>query len=196
MGHATAAIRRGMCEVALITCGSTAKSARSHALLGRRSRPPLMQAARYLGVCCLRLWGGYANGRHAAHAMKFGYHEASNWPKWLCRTAPGRDQSCRHTCRQPLSTYPMCWPGQRLPDPLHLLDSCLVTRWCRRAIVMTTAGHARARWADTGRIHGTGVLDEARTHWSHLRATRGSGHRRFTRGRAFPDAMRCPWLAA
>ncbi len=65
------------------------------------------------------------------------------------------------THRQPLSVSDVL-ASPMISDPLHLLDSCLVTDG-GGAIVMTTAEHARALGVQPIHVRGFG---EAHTHWS------------------------------
>jgi acetyl-CoA acetyltransferase len=85
----------------------------------------------------------------------------SNWPKWLWPHAPGQDSILPPHIAKPLSVSDVL-ASPMISDPLHLLDSCLVTDG-GGAIVMTTAEHARALGVQPIHVRGFG---EAHTHWS------------------------------
>ena len=156
VGHATMAIERGMCEVALITYGSTQKSARSRTLGGR---PPALTMQYETPWGLPTPVGGYAMA-----AMRH-MHEFGTTGEQLAEVAvaarawAGLNPGATH--RQPLSVSDVL-ASPMISDPLHLLDSCLVTDG-GGAIVMTTAEHARALGVQPIHVRGFG---EAHTHWS------------------------------
>jgi acetyl-CoA acetyltransferase len=156
VGHATMAIERGMCEVALITYGSTQKSARSRTLGGR---PPALTMQYETPWGLPTPVGGYAMA-----AMRH-MHEFGTTSEQLAEVAvaarawAGLNPGATH--RQPLSVSDVL-ASPMISDPLHLLDSCLVTDG-GGAIVMTTAEHARALGVQPIHVRGFG---EAHTHWS------------------------------
>jgi len=156
VGHATMAIERGMCEVALITYGSTQKSARSRTLGGR---PPALTMQYETPWGLPTPVGGYAMA-----AMRH-MHEFGTTSEQLAEVAvaarawAGLNPGATH--RQPLSVSDVL-ASPMISDPLHLLDSCLVTDGAG-AIVMTTAEHARALGVQPIHVRGFG---EAHTHWS------------------------------
>ena len=156
VGHATMAIERGMCEVALITYGSTQKSARSRTLGGR---PPALTMQYETPWGLPTPVGGYAMA-----AMRH-MHEFGTTSEQLAEVAvaarawAGLNAAATH--REPLSVSDVL-ASPMISDPLHLLDSCLVTDGAG-AIVMTTAEHARALGVQPIHVRGFG---EAHTHWS------------------------------
>ena len=156
VGHATMAIERGMCEVALITYGSTQKSARSRTLGGR---PPALTMQYETPWGLPTPVGGYAMA-----AMRH-MHEFGTTSEQLAEVAvaarawAGLNPAATH--REPLSVSDVL-ASPMISDPLHLLDSCLVTDG-GGAIVMTTAEHARALGVQPIHVRGFG---EAHTHWS------------------------------
>ena len=156
VGHATMAIERGMCEVALITYGSTQKSARSRTLGGR---PPALTMQYETPWGLPTPVGGYAMA-----AMRH-MHEFGTTSEQLAEVAvaarawAGLNPGATHC--QPLSVSDVL-ASPMISDPLHLLDSCLVTDG-GGAIVMTTAEHARALGVQPIHVRGFG---EAHTHWS------------------------------
>ena len=156
VGHATMAIERGMCEVALITYGSTQKSARSRTLGGR---PPALTMQYETPWGLPTPVGGYAMA-----AMRH-MHEFGTTSEQLAEVAvaarawAGLNAAATH--REPLSVSDVL-ASPMISDPLHLLDSCLVTDGAG-AIVMTTAEHARALGVQPIYVRGFG---EAHTHWS------------------------------
>ena len=156
VGHATMAIERGMCEVALITYGSTQKSARSRTLGGR---PPALTMQYETPWGLPTPVGGYAMA-----AMRH-MHEFGTTSEQLAEVAvaarawAGLNAAATH--REPLSVSDVL-ASPMISDPLHLLDSCLVTDGAG-AIVMTTAKHARALGVQPIHVRGFG---EAHTHWS------------------------------
>jgi len=156
VGHATMAIERGMCEVALITYGSTQKSARSRTLGGR---PPALTMQYETPWGLPTPVGGYAMA-----AMRH-MHEFGTTSEQLAEVAvaarawAGLNAAATH--REPLSVSDVL-ASPMISDPLHLLDSCLVTDG-GGAIVMTTAEHARALGVQPIHVRGFG---EAHTHWS------------------------------
>lgn len=156
VGHATMAIERGMCEVALITYGSTQKSARSRTLGGR---PPALTMQYETPWGLPTPVGGYAMA-----AMRH-MHEFGTTSEQLAEVAvaarawAGLNAAATH--REPLSVSDVL-ASPMISDPLHLLDSCLVTDGAG-AIVMTTAEHARALGVQPIHVRGFG---ESHTHWS------------------------------
>ena len=156
VGHATMAIERGMCEVALITYGSTQKSARSRTLGGR---PPALTMQYETPWGLPTPVGGYAMA-----AMRH-MHEFGTTSEQLAEVAvaarawAGLNAAATH--REPLSVSDVL-ASPMISDPLHLLDSCLVTDGAG-AIVMTTAEHARALGVQPIYVRGFG---ESHTHWS------------------------------
>ena len=156
VGHATMAIERGMCEVALITYGSTQKSSRSRTLGGR---PPALTMQYETPWGLPTPVGGYAMAA-IRHMHEFGTtSEQLAEVAVAARAWAGLNPGATH--RQPLSVSDVL-ASPMISDPLHLLDSCLVTDG-GGAIVMTTAEHARALGVQPIHVRGFG---EAHTHWS------------------------------
>jgi acetyl-CoA acetyltransferase len=139
VGHADAAIRAGLCEVALITYASTQRQDRSR-MLGGPGEPPHSFRAQYEADTGLPSpIGGYALAA-ARHMYEFGTTSdqladvavaARAWaalnPKAFKREPITRDDV--------LASPLIC-------SPLHLLDCCLVTDG-GGAVVVTTRERAR-----------------------------------------------------
>jgi acetyl-CoA acetyltransferase len=156
VGHAATAIEAGKCEVALITYGSTQKSERSRNLAGRPASLTMQFEAP---------WGlPTPVGGYAIAAMRH-MHEFGTTSEQLAEIAvatrhwaslnPAAMFRDRITVADVLAS-PM------ISDPLHLLDSCLVTDGAG-ALVMTTAAHAKAVGATPIYVRGHG---ESQTSWT------------------------------
>jgi acetyl-CoA acetyltransferase len=137
VGHAASAIAAGHCEVALITYGSVQKSDRSRNLAGRPAALTMQFEAPWGMPTPV---GGYAIAA-MRHMYEFGTTSeqlaeiAVATRKWAAL-----NPAAMH--RTPL-TIDDVLASPMISDPLHQLDSCLVTDG-GGALVMTTAGHARA----------------------------------------------------
>lgn len=136
LGHAAAAIRAGLCEVALIVYGSTQRSERSRNLGGR---PPSLTAQYETPFGLPSPVGGYAMAARR-HMHQFGTTSeqlaevAVSTRKWA-RLNP------QATMREPLTVDDVLG-SLLICDPLHLLDCCLVTDGAG-AVVVTSAKRAR-----------------------------------------------------
>ncbi len=156
VAHATMAIERGYCDVALIVYGSTQRSERSRTLGGR---PPI------LTMQFENVWGiPQPVGGYALAAMRH-MHEYGTRQEQLAEIAVATRQWASlnpdATMRDPISIDDVM-ASTPISDPLKLLDCCLVTDGAG-AIVLTTAENAKAHGSRAINIRGYG---EAHTHWS------------------------------
>lgn len=156
VGHAAMAIERGVCEVALITYGSTQKSDRSRTLGGRPAS---------LTMQFETPWGMPTPiGGYAMAAMRH-MHEFGTTSEQLAEVAvaarawAGLNPAATH--RSPLTIADVL-ASPMIADPLHQLDACLVTDG-GGAIVMTSAENARALGVKPVYVRGFG---ESQTHWT------------------------------
>lgn len=156
VGHAQAAIERGLCDVALITYGSAQKSERSRNLGGR---PPTLTMQYEAPWGLPTPIGGYAMA-----AMRH-MHEFGTKPEQLAEIAVAARQWATlnpgATMREPLSIEGVL-SSPMISDPLHLLDACLVTDG-GGAVVMTTLDHALALGVKPVHIRGFG---ESCSNWT------------------------------
>ena len=156
VGHAAMAIAAGHCEVALITYGSVQKSDRSRNLAGRPAALTMQFEAP---------WGlPTPVGGYAIAAMRH-MHEFGTTSEQLAEIAVATRQwaslNPAATFRTPLTVDDVL-SSPMISDPLHLLDSCLVTDG-GGAVVMTTAQHARALGVKPVYVRGHG---ESHTQWT------------------------------
>lgn len=143
VAHAAAAIRAGMCEVALITHGQTARSARlpspAHVNNSPETNQPYLQYEEPLGfigppvnysLACTRYMHehGEARTRQALADIAVGTRA------WACLNP-------RALMRTPM-TYEEYHASRWIAWPFHLLDCCVVTD-AGAAVVVTTAERAR-----------------------------------------------------
>lgn len=156
IASAVRAIERGDCDVALITYGSTQRSDRSRTLTGRA--PVLtMQFESPFGLPTPI--GGYALAA-MRHMHDFGTTSdqlaeiAVSARAWAALNPSA-------TRRDPISIDDVLTSAM-ISDPLHVLDSCLVTDGAG-AVVITTEEHARALGRSGVYVRGYG---EAQTHWT------------------------------
>lgn len=156
VAHAATAIEAGRCDVALITYGSTQKSEKSRNLAGR----PSLLTMQYETP-----WGMPTPvGGYAMAAMRH-MHEYGTTSEHLAEIAVATRKWAQLNpaamMRGPLSIDDVL-SSPMISDPLHLLDSCLVTDG-GGAVVMTTAAHAKALGRTPIHIRGYG---ESNTHWT------------------------------
>lgn len=156
VAHAATAIETGRCEVALITYGSTQKSEKSRSLGGR----PSVLTMQYETP-----WGMPTPvGGYAMAAMRH-MHEYGTTSTHLAEIAVATRKWAQLNpaamMRDPLSIEDVLG-SPMISDPLHLLDSCLVTDG-GGAIVMTTAENAKALGRTPVYVRGYG---ESNTHWT------------------------------
>ena len=136
-GHARAAIAQGLCEVALITYGSTQRSSRSRAL-GRTGgvRGPFQ----FEGVWGLPL----PVGAYALAASRH-MHEFGTTPEQLAEVAVATRAwaalNPKAYYRDPITIDDVIG-SPWIAEPLHLLDCCLVTDG-GGAVVIVSADRAR-----------------------------------------------------
>lgn len=156
IGHAAMAIERGLCDVALITYGSTQKSEKSRNLAGR----PAVLTMQYETP-----WGMPTPVGGYALAARRHMHEFGTTPEQLASIAVSTRKWAQlnpdATMRGPLTVEEVL-NSPAIADPLHLLDCCLVTDG-GGAIVMTTEERARDLRKKPVQILGFG---EAQTHWT------------------------------
>jgi len=157
VAHASMAIEKGYCDVALITYGSTQKSERSRSLGGR---PPVltMQFENTWGIP--QPVGGYAMAA-MRHMHEFGTTSAQ-LAEIAVATRKWAALNPAATMRGPMSIDDVL-NSAMVADPLHLLDCCLVTDG-GGAVVMTSAENARAHGVKNP-VHVRGY-GEAHSHWS------------------------------
>ena len=136
-GHAHAAIAEGLCEVALITYGSTQRSARSRAL-GRAGgvRGPFQ----FEGI-----WGlPFPVGAYALAATRH-MHEYGTTAEQLAEVAVATrawaSLNPKAFMRDPITVDDVL-ASRWIAEPLHLLDCCLVTDG-GGAVVIVSAERAR-----------------------------------------------------
>ncbi|MGF7160373.1 acetyl-CoA acetyltransferase [Rhodoligotrophos appendicifer] len=156
VGHAAMAIERGVCEVALITYGSTQRSERSRSLAGRPASLTMQFEVP---------WGlPTPVGGYALAAMRH-FHEFGTTREQLAEIAVAArgwaQMNPAATARDPLTVADVL-ASPRVSDPLGILDCCLVTDG-GGAVVMTTAEHARHLGRTPIHVRGFG---EAHTHWT------------------------------
>jgi acetyl-CoA acetyltransferase len=156
VAHAALAIESGYCDVALISYGSTQRSERSRTLGGR---PPILTMQYETPYGMLMPIGGYALA-----AMRH-MHDYGTTSEQLAEVAVATRQwaslNPAAMMRDPLTVDDVL-ASPMISDPLHLLDSCLVTDG-GGAIVMTTAERARSLNKPAVYVRGYG---ESHTHWT------------------------------
>lgn len=136
VGHAAAAIKAGLCEVALIVYGSTQRSDRSQ-FLG--SKPPNLTAQFDMPF-------GPPNPITAyALAARRHMHQYGTKPEHLAEIAVATRKWAQlnpaATMRDPITIEDVL-ESPMLADPLHLLDCCLITDGAG-AVVLVSAERAR-----------------------------------------------------
>jgi len=187
VGHAKAAIERGLCDVALITYGSAQRSALSRNLAGR---PPALTMQYETPFGLPTPIGGYAM------AARRHMHEYGTTSEHLAEVAV----AARHwaslnpaaTRRDRISIDDVLG-STMIAEPLHALDACLVTDG-GGAVVMTTREHARAQGAKAIAVLGHG---EATSQWTitampdlaTLTTAQLSGRQAFAMAGLTPDAI-------
>lgn len=156
VAHASQAIESGYCDVALISYGSTQRSERSRSLGGR---PPILTMQYETPYGMLMPIGGYALA-----AMRH-MHDYGTTSEQLAEVAVATRQwaslNPAAMMRDPITVDDVL-SSPMISDPLHLLDSCLVTDG-GGAIVMTTAERARTLNKPAVYVRGYG---ESHTHWT------------------------------
>lgn len=121
VGHAAAAIKAGLCEVALILYGSTQRSEKSRSLAGR---PPTLTAQYETPFGLPSPAGSYAMAANR-HMHEYGttaedLAEISVATRKWAQLNPDAMMKDSLTINDVLNSPMIC-------DPLHLLDCCLVT---------------------------------------------------------------------
>ncbi len=156
IGHAARAVAAGDCEVALIVYGSTQKSDRSRSLGGRPATLTMQFETPYGLPSPV---GGYAMAA-TRHMHQYGTTGAQlaevavaarAWAALNPAATMRGDLTVDDVLASPL-----------ISEPLHLLDSCLVTDGAG-AVVVTTEEHARALGRRAVHLRGWG---EFQTHWT------------------------------
>jgi len=137
VGHAAAAINAGLCEVALITYGSTQRSRRSRTL---GASGPVRMTAQFQDPFGLPL----PVGAYALAARRH-MHLYGTTPEQLAQVAVDARGWAQLNplakMREPLSVADVL-ASPMITDPLHLLDCCLVTDGAG-AVVVTGATVSR-----------------------------------------------------
>jgi acetyl-CoA acetyltransferase len=180
------AVERGDCDVALVVYGSAQRSERSRSLEGR-SPVLTMQYETPYGLPTPV--GGYAL---AAMRHMFQYGTTSEQLAEIAvatRAWAALNPAARY--RDPLSIADVL-DSPMVCDPLHVLDSCLVTDGAG-AVVVTTESHAVSAGIDRVYIRGYG---ESQTHWTiasmpdlTVSPAVDSGRRAFDMSATGPDDM-------
>ena len=156
LAHAAMAIEKGYCEVALITYGSTQRSDHSRTLGGRT---PMLNMQYETPYGMLTPIGGYAMA-----AMRH-MHDYGTRPEHLAQIAVStREWACLNPAayhQEPL-TIDDVLASPMVSDPLHRLDSCLITDGAG-AVVVTSAERARSLKTRPVYVRGYG---ESHTHWT------------------------------
>jgi acetyl-CoA acetyltransferase len=156
LAHAVSAIEQGLCEVALITYGSTQRSDASRSLSGRPANLT-MQFETPWGLPTPV--GGYALAA-ARHFHEFGT-TSTNLAEIAVAARGWAALNPAATKRDPITVEDVL-AAPRISTPLGLLDCCLVTDGAG-AIVVTTADHARGAGIKPIYLRGHG---QAATHWT------------------------------
>lgn len=156
VASAARAIENGDCEVALITFGSLQRSQMSRTLGGR----PAIMSAQYETP-----WGMPTPiGGYAMAAMRH-MHEFGTTSEQMAEIAVATRKwaalNPAATMQGPLTIEDVL-ASPMISDPLHQLDSCLVTDG-GGAVVLTSADHARALGKVPVYVRGCGV---SHTHFS------------------------------
>jgi acetyl-CoA acetyltransferase len=154
VGHAAMAIEAGLCDVALITYGSTQRSDRSRSLAG----PPPALSAQYE-----TLWGLLAPpGAYAMVAQRH-MHEFGTTSEQLAEVAVAARQwaalNPAALMREPITVEDVL-ASRMVSDPLHQLECCLVTDGAG-ALVLTSSERTRDLRSRPVHVLGWG---EAQTH--------------------------------
>lgn len=144
VAHAAAAIRGGMCEVALITHGQTARSARvpspAHVNNSPETNQPYLQYEEPLGfvgppvnyaIACARYMHQYGEARTRQALADIAVATRA----WACLNP-------KALMRKPM-TFDEYHASRWIAWPFHLLDCCVVTD-AGAAVVVTTAERARS----------------------------------------------------
>ena len=156
LASAVRAVERGDCDVALITYGSTQRSERSRSLGGRAPILTMQHESPY-GIPTPV--GGYALA-----AMRHMYQFGTTSEQLAEIAVAARAWAALNpaaTRREPITVDDVL-ASRMVSDPLHALDSCLVTDGAG-AVVVTTEDHARASGARAVYVPGYG---ESQTHWT------------------------------
>lgn len=156
VGHAAAAIKSGLCEVALILYGSTQRSERSRDLSGKPPHFGLQYETPYGLPTPV---GGYAMAAHR-HMHQYGT-TAEQLAEVAVATRKWAQLNPAATMRDPLTVEDVL-NSKMISDPLHLLDCCLVTDGAG-AVVLVSAERARDCRKKPIWVLGQG---ESHSHWS------------------------------
>ena len=156
LASAVRAIERGDCDVALITYGSTQRSDRSRTLGGRAPVLTMQYETPYGMPTPV---GGYAMAA-MRHMHQYG-STSEQLAEIAVATRAWAALNPAATRREPITVDDVL-ASPMISDPLHQLDSCLVTDGAG-AVVVTTDEHARACGATPIYVRGYG---ESQSHWT------------------------------
>ncbi|GAA5145534.1 thiolase domain-containing protein [Microbacterium pseudoresistens] len=134
LGHAAAAIVRGQCEVVLITLAQRARSAPGERNRGFNPEGPFEE------VYGLNTMGSYALAARR-HMYEFG--TTSEQLAWVKASASLHAQHNPNAFIQRPITVEEVLDSPMLSDPLHRLDSCVVTDGAGAVVVVSPAVKAR-----------------------------------------------------
>lgn len=138
VGHAASAIEQGLCEVALITYGSTQRSSASRSL-GRSGPVAYMEQFE-------RVYGPPLPVGAYAMAARRHMHEFGTTPEQLAEVAVATRKWANlnpKAYKRDLITIEDVLASPYIAEPLHLLDCCLVTDG-GGAVVVTSLERARS----------------------------------------------------
>src|SRR5215216_2195341 len=175
IGHAAAAIAMGKCTVALITLANRPRSES-----GPRTSTPSPEAAFEL------VYGTSTLGMYALAAQRHMYEfgTTSEQLAWVKVAASHHAQYNPHALLQDVVTVEQVVNSRLLSDPLHLLDTCVVTDG-GGAIVMASPEIARSLGRTRVKILGQA---EAPKHANNGKIDLTYTGARFTGSRAFEEA--------
>lgn len=156
IGHAAAAIKAGLCNVALIVYGSTQRSEKSRSLIGR---PPILTQQWEAPWGIPTPVGGYALAA-MRHMYEYGT-TSEQLAEIAVATRKWAELNPTATMKEPLSIEDVL-NSPMISDPLHLLDCCLVTDGAG-AIVLVSPERAKDCRKRPVWVLGHG---ESHTHWT------------------------------
>jgi acetyl-CoA acetyltransferase len=150
------AVERGDCDLALITYGSTQRSERTRTLAGR---PPVLTMQYETPYGIPTPVGGYAMAA-MRHMHQYGT-TSEQLAEIAVATRAWAALNPAAMMRRPIGIDDVL-SSPMISDPLHMLDSCLVTDGAG-AVVVTSEVHAREARVKPVYIRGYG---ESQSHWT------------------------------